>query len=230
MSSVFPGLTNTNHGEGFVSMKTAASPLPLVTVSQPLMQQLLRCERHWQKSRGRLISLEAQKVFWFGKDSGVAWVVAQLISYVVVIMCFMAAAQLFALDWSIWDYAWVLLLQSLVFVAFYSSRRHLERHLQARIERWSQESEQSLVAMYNAAVTTILPDIHAHAPLSLMAIKSRYNHQIKMTSLERILRQEIDSNRMRLNAQGLEVWLPPEFAEEELRAQANKMIYRSLLS
>lgn len=229
MQSALPRFTTIREEETFTPMETSISPLPLDPVSQALIEQVRVCERKWQKARARLISLEAQKVFWFGKDSNQAWLVAQLISYVVVIMSFMAAAQIFSLNWSIWDYVGVIMLQSLVFVVFYVSRRKLENHLQSRIERWRAQSELSLIELHNVANDSILPDIHAHSPLSLLAIKSRYNNQIRMASLERILRKEIDNNRMRLHAQGLEILLPPEFAEDELRAQANKMIYKSLL-
>lgn len=203
------------------------SPLP---INKDSLAQLRLCERRWLKARERLISLAAQKEFWFGSQSAITWLMAQMVSYVVILMLAMLMSKLFVWPHSGWLYLWLFLAQPVFFILLYIGRAPLQSKLQSRMTKYNRLRAQALADMHLIATIEVLRDIHKHTPLSLRDIDRRYEQQIQMVSLHRILQKEVEENRMRVSSNGHDISLPPEFAEDQLHIDADKLIYRSLLT
>lgn len=201
----------------------------LSTLDGTLMNLLTAQEREWLIAREQEIALRSRMVFWFGDNSNILWLLTQMIAYAIIAMIIMFFSSAFDWDLSVWHYAAVFILDTILFVIAYSFRDRLAKRLEQRIIQSDQLREQALNKLYALARDSILPDIHAHSPLSLLAIESRYQYRLQLVSLQLILQKEIEQGRLLLNHQDFSVQLPPEFADYELYQFAEKMIYKSLL-
>lgn len=201
----------------------------LSTVDGTKMNLLTNQEREWLAAREQVIALRSRMIFWYGDNSNILWLLAQMIAYAIIAMVLMFCSRAFDWNLTIWHYMAVFILDTILFIVTFSSRRRLAQHLERRIVRADQHREQALQKLYALAVETILPDIHAHSPLSLSAIENRYQYRLQLASLQLILQKEIEQGRLLLNHQDFAVHLPPEFAEYELHQYAGQMIYKSLL-
>ncbi|WP_131668223.1 hypothetical protein [Psychrobacter pygoscelis] len=201
--------------------------LPLV--NSDMIERLILCEQRWFHIREHMIARQSRMVFWFGDNSRVTWLLALLISYVISSMLMMLVMNTLGWERSLRDCALFFVGQGIVFLIIYTLRAKLAQQLQQSINKFDWELEQILNDMYELANVSILPDIHSHAPLSLTEIGQRYHSELQLTSLQLILKKEIEKGRMLLNYQDFEIDLPPEFAESELIEYASNMIYKSLL-
>lgn len=201
----------------------------LSTINGSKMNVLTAQEREWLAAREHVIALQSRLLFWFGDNSNILWMLAQLISYAIGITVLMFLSRVFDWDIALWHYVVVIIIQTAIFVLAYSSRGRLAHRLEQRIAESDQRRAQSLDKLYTLAVDSILPDIHAHSPLSLSAIESRYQYRLQLASLQLILQKEIENGRLLLSHQDFTVHLPPEFADYELHQYAEQMIYKSLI-
>lgn len=194
-------------------------------------EQLKQREQQWWQARQRLIALEERRMFWFGDNSLIMWLMWQLVSYVVVAIILMLFSKLLNVQLYLWQYMSVFGLQTLLFVVMLSSKGRLANRLQNRIDNADFVREQALNEMYILASDTILPAIHASAPISLQTIHERYKSHLKLASLQRLLQKEVDAGRLILSQYQIESEvLPPELADEALSPYADKIVYKSLVS
>lgn len=195
-----------------------------------LCKQLSRREEQWWQARQRLISLEERRMFWFGDNSLIMWLLWQLVSYVVVAILLMLFGKLSDTSLLLWHYMAVFSVQTLLFIGMFACKGRLANYLQNSIDNADLTREQALNEMYILASDSILPDIHANAPISLQTIHERYNSQLRLASLQRLLQKEIDAGRLILSQYQIEAeLLPPELADDELSPHAAEMIYKSLV-
>lgn len=210
--------------------KTLANDInSLSKIDGTLMHLLTAQEREWLIAREQVIALRSRMVFWFGDHSNILWLLTQMIAYAIIAMIIMFISRVFNWDLSVWHYAAVFIFDTILFVIVYSSRGLLAQRLEQRIIQSDQRREQALNKLYALAQNSILPDIHAHSPLSLLAIESRYQYRLQLVSLQMILQKEVEQGRLLLNHQDFSVQMPPEFADYELHQFAEKMVYKSLL-
>jgi hypothetical protein len=201
----------------------------LSTINGNMMDLLIDQEREWLMAREKVIALQSRMLFWYGDNSNILWVLSQLISYAIGTMLLMFLSRLFDWDLTLWHYVAVFIIQTAAFVIAYTSRGRLAQRLERRIAQSDQRREQSLDRLYTLATDSILRDIHAHTPLTLLDIESRYQYRLQLASLQLILQKEVEQGRLLLNHQDFTVHLPPEFAEYELHQYAGQMIYKSML-
>lgn len=193
-------------------------------------EQLIRCEQQWWKTRQRLVILKERQLFWYGDNSLQMWLLWQLLSYIVIAIVLMMLSKLLQLHLTLWQGVIVFGLQTLFFLVMLVSKTKLSKHMQHNIDQQSLIREQALTEMNILASDSILPDIHANAPISLQHIYERYDAQLRRASLQRLLQTEVEAGRMMLGAQNLLVEiLPPDFADNELIPYARKMVYTSTL-
>lgn len=198
--------------------------------SASFYEQLGEREAQWWQARQRLIALEERRMFWFGDNSLIMWLLWQLVGYVVVAIMLMLVSKLLNISLLLWHYLTVFGIQTLWFVAMFAFRGRLATYVQTSIDNADFAREQALNEMYILASDTILPEIHARAPISLQAIHERYHSQLKLASLQRLLQKEIDAGRLILTQYQIEAEvLPPELADDELSLHADEMIYKSLV-
>lgn len=194
-------------------------------------EQLKQREQQWWQARQRLIALEERRMFWFGDNSLIMWLMWQLVSYVVVAIMLMLFSKLLNVQLYLWQYMTVFGIQTLLFVVMLASRGRLANHVQNNIDNADFVREQALNEMYILASDIILPAIHASAPISLQTIHERYKSHLKLASLQRLLQKEVDAGRLILGQHQIESEvLPPELADEALSPYADKMIYKSLVN
>ncbi len=193
-------------------------------------KQLSQREAQWWQARQRLIALEERRIFWFGDNSLIMWLLWQLVGYVVVAIMLMLVGKLLNISLLLWHYLIVFGIQTLWFVAMFAFRGRLATYVQNSIDNADFAREQALNEMYILASDSILPEIHASAPISLQAIHERYQSQLKLASLQRLLQKEVDAGRLILSQYQIEAEiLPPELADDELSPHADEMIYKSLV-
>ena len=194
-------------------------------------EQLKHREHKWWQARQRLVKLKERQMFWFGENSLMMWLLWQLVSYVVVAIVLMLLSNTLNTPLYFWHYMAVFGIQTLLFIMMFVYKGWLGNYLQKSIDNADLVREQALNEMYILASDSILPDIHANAPISLQAIHKRYESQLKLASLQRLLQKEVDAGRLLLDQYQIEAEiLPPEFADDELTPYANEMIYRSLVA
>lgn len=193
-------------------------------------QKIEHCEQQWWQARQQLTTLKERRIFWFGDNSLIMWLVWQLVSYVVVAIVIMLISRVFDVQIALWLYITIFVFQTAVFLLLFSIKRQLAKRIQNRINEATVTREQALSEMIILAADSIFPDIHANAPMSLKQIYERYDGRLRLASLERLLQSEIDAERMLLSAPHITATvLPLELADNELHASADKMIYKSLI-
>lgn len=193
-------------------------------------KELQRREQQWWQARQRLIRLRERRMFWFGDNSLIMWLVWQLVSYVVVFMVLMLVSRLLNITLFLWEYVAVFGLQTLIFIIMFASKDKLANHLKNNINKADLVREQTLNEMYILASDSIFPDIHAHAPISLQHIHERYESQLRLASLQCLLQKEIEAGRLLLSQHEISARvLPPELADDELIPYAGEMIYKSVI-
>ncbi len=193
-------------------------------------KQLQQREQQWWQARQRLIMLRERRMFWFGDNSLIMWLMWQLVSYVGVAMVLMLLSKLFDVHLYLWQYIIVFGVQTLFFAGMFAFKGRLANQLQRSIDEADLTREQALNEMVVLASDSIFPDIHANAPISLQHIHERYEAQLRLASLQCLLQKEIDAGRLFLGQQEIEARvLPPELADDELIPHAGNMVYRSLV-
>ena len=193
---------------------------------EPLKQR----EQQWWQARQQLITLEERKIFWYGESSAIMWFLWQMASYVVVAIALLFLVRVLDIELSAWHYSAVFGVQTLFFVMMFASRGKLAAHLQTKIDQADLVREQALSEMIILASDSIIPDIHARAPVSLQQIYERYDAQFRMASLQRLLQEEIDAGRLILAQHQVESEvLPPELIEDGLLPHTGEMVYRSIV-
>lgn len=193
-------------------------------------QQLRKREQQWWKARQQLVVLKQRQIFWYGDNSIAMWLLWQLISYVVVATMLMLLNHLLNIRPTWWEYALVFGLQTLFFIVTFVFRNKLARRLQNKIYKANKVREQAFSEMVILANDSIFPDIHANTPISLQHIYERYEAQLRITSLQRLLQKEIDAGRLFLiNHQTESQPLLTEFADNELIPYIGKLVYKSVI-
>lgn len=199
----------------------------LRTESHKLLQQY---EQQWWQARQRLIALEQRKMSWFGESSIIMWFLWQMVSYVVVAIVLLLLVRLLNIELSAGHYIAVFGVQTLFFMIMFVSRGKLATHLQNKIDQADLVREQALNEMIIIAEDSIIPDIHANAPISLQQVYERYNAQFRIASLQRLLQEEVDNGRLILGQHQIEAEvLSPELVEDGLLPNTGEMVYRSLI-
>ncbi|WP_201558528.1 hypothetical protein [Psychrobacter sp. 72-O-c] len=193
-------------------------------------KELQRREQQWWQARQRLVMLRERRMFWFGDNSFIMWLLWQLVSYVIVAIVLMLLSKLLHMTLPLWQYMVVFGIQTLIFITIFSSRGRLANHLQSRINKADFMCEQALNEMIVLASDSIFPDIHAHAPISLQHIHERYKAQLRLASLQCLLQKEVEAGRLLLSQHEISARvLPLELADVELTPYAGKMIYKSMI-
>lgn len=193
-------------------------------------EQLQRREAYWWQTRQQLTTLQEQHLFWFGDNSFIMWLLWLLVSYVIVAIVLMLIGRLFDIELLFWHYAVIFGAQTLGFIGLLFNKGRFANHTQQKIDDAIMASEEALQEMYILASDSIFPDIHAQAPISLQDIHSRYQAQLRLSSLQCLLQKEIDAGRLLIGQDQAEVQaLPPELADDDLAAYANNMIYKSVV-
>lgn len=199
----------------------------LRTESHKLLQQY---EQQWWQARQRLIALEQRKMSWFGESSIIMWFLWQMVSYVVVAIVLLLLVRLLNIELSAGHYIAVFGVQTLFFMIMFASRGKLATHLQNKIDQADLVREQALNEMIIIAEDSIIPDIHANAPISLQQVYERYDAQFRIASLQRLLQEEVDNGRLILGQHQIEAEvLSPELVEDGLLPNTGEMVYRSLI-
>ncbi|SNT69064.1 hypothetical protein [Psychrobacter sp. LV10R520-6] len=193
-------------------------------------KELQRREQQWWQARQRLVMLRERRMFWFGDNSLIMWLLWQLVSYVVVATVLMLLGKLLQMSLPLWGYIVLFGIQTLIFVIMFTLRGRLVNHLQNRINTADLVRETALNEMVILASDSIFPDIHAHAPISLQRIHERYEAQLRLGSLQCLLQKEIEAGRLLLSENEISARvLPPELADDELTPYAGEMIYKSMI-
>jgi len=193
-------------------------------------KELQRREQQWWQARQRLVMLRERRMFWFGDNSLIMWLLWQLVSYVVLATVLMLLGKLLQMSLPLWGYIVLFGIQTLIFVIMFTLRGRLVNHLQNRINTADLVRETALNEMVILASDSIFPDIHAHAPISLQRIHERYEAQLRLGSLQCLLQKEIEAGRLLLSENEISARvLPPELADDELTPYAGEMIYKSMI-
>lgn len=193
-------------------------------------KELQSREQQWWRARQRLVMLRERRMFWFGDNSLMMWLLWQLVSYVGVAIVLMLLNNLLQMSLPLWQYITVFGVQTLIFVIMFAFKERLANHLQSRINKADLMREQALNEMIVLASDSIFPDIHAHAPISLQHIHERYEAQLRLASLQCLLQKEVEAGRLLLSQQEISARvLPPELADDELTPYAGEMIYKSMI-
>lgn len=153
-------------------------------------KELQRREQQWWQARQRLVMLRERRMFWFGDNSLIMWLLWQLVSYVVVATVLMLLGKLLQMSLPLWGYIVLFGIQTLIFVIMFTLRGRLVNHLQNRINTADLVRETALNEMVILASDSIFPDIHAHAPISLQRIHERYEAQLRLGSLQCLLQRD----------------------------------------
>lgn len=195
-----------------------------------LYKQLKQRENHWWQARHHLIRLQERQMFWFGDNSFMMWLLWQLVSYVVVATVLMLLSRLFSISLPLWQYVALFVLQTLIFIIMLAFKGRLANNLQRRINEQEVLREEALNEMIILADDSLYLDVHAKAPISLQALYEHYDAKFHLSSLQCLLKKEVDAGRLLLGEQQVDAnILPPDLADDELNAHASEMIYRSIL-
>ncbi|MGO2278835.1 hypothetical protein [Psychrobacter sp. AOP7-D1-21] len=195
-----------------------------------LYKLLKEREQYWWQARQQLINRQEKKVFWFGENSLIMWLLWQLVGYVVVAMALMLLNNMLNVSLTLWQYVSLFVLQTLIFVVTFAAKGQLANKLQRKIDNDELMSEEALNEMVILAEDSLYPDVHARSPISLEALDDYLNGQFHLASLQCLLQKEIDAGRLIMQQQPLEVGvLPPDLADDELNEHASEITYRSTL-
>lgn len=192
--------------------------------------ELRQRERQWWHARERMITLKERQVFWFGDNSLMMWLLWQLVSFVIVAIVLMLLNKIYDIHLQLWQYTAVFMVQMVFFVVMLLFKGQLATRLQSKIYKADLAREQTLNEMLILANDSIFPDIHAASPLSLYDIHERYQAQFRLASLYRLLQKEVETGRLVIKQHKLEAHiLPLELADDELKAHASEIIYKSVI-
>jgi len=195
-----------------------------------LYKLLKEREQYWWQARQQLINRQEKKVFWFGENSLIMWLLWQLVGYVVVAMALMLLNNMLNISLTLWQYVSLFVLQTLIFIVTFAAKGQLANKLQRKIDNDELMSEEALNEMVILAEDSLYPDVHARSPISLEALDDYLNGQFHLASLQCLLQKEIDAGRLIMQQQPLEVGvLPPDLADDELNEHASEITYRSTL-
>jgi len=195
-----------------------------------LYARLKEREQCWWQSRQQLIEHQEQKVFWYGENSLIMWLLWQLVGYVAVAMVLMLLNNVMNISLTLWQYIALFILQTLFFVSIFAAKGRLANKLQNDIDKDYLQGEQALNEMIVLAEDSLYPDVHAKSPISLRQLGDYLNGEFHLSSLHCLLQKEIKAGRLIMEQQLLEVGvLPPELADVELIEHADNIIYKSTL-
>ncbi|MDN5620239.1 MAG: hypothetical protein L0G63_07115 [Psychrobacter sp.] len=195
-----------------------------------LYARLKEREQCWWQSRQQLIEHQEQKVFWYGENSLIMWLLWQLVGYVVVATALMLLNNMMNISLTLWQYIALFILQTLFFVSIFAAKGRLANKLQNDIDKDYLQGEQALNEMIVLAEDSLYPDVHAKSPISLKQLNDYLNGEFHLSSLHRLLQKEVDAGRLMLGQTSLELGiLPLELADVELIEHADKIIYKSTL-
>ena len=195
-----------------------------------LYARLKEREQCWWQSRQQLIEHQEQKVFWYGENSLIMWLLWQLVGYVAVAMVLMLLNNMMNISLTLWQYIALFILQTLFFVSIFAAKGRLANKLQNDIDKDYLQGEQALNEMIVLAEDSLYPDVHAKSPISLRQLGDYLNGGFHLSSLHCLLQKEIKAGRLIMEQQLLEVGvLPPELADVELIEHADNIIYKSTL-
>lgn len=195
-----------------------------------LYARLKEREQCWWQSRQQLIEHQEQKVFWYGENSLIMWLLWQLVGYVAVAMVLMLLNNMMNISLTLWQYIALFILQTLFFVSIFAAKGRLANKLQNDIDKDYLQGEQALNEMIVLAEDSLYPDVHAKSPISLRQLGDYLNGEFHLSSLHCLLQKEIKAGRLILSQMPIEVdILPPELADVELIEHADNIIYKSTL-
>lgn len=195
-----------------------------------LYARLKEREQCWWQSRQQLIEHQEQKVFWYGENSLIMWLLWQLVGYVAVAMVLMLLNNMMNISLTLWQYITLFILQTLFFVSIFAAKGRLANKLQNDIDKDYLQGEQALNEMIVLAEDSLYPDVHAKSPISLRQLGDYLNGEFHLSSLHCLLQKEIKAGRLILSQMPIEVdILPPELADVELIEHADNIIYKSTL-
>ncbi|MGP4717614.1 hypothetical protein ACTXGL_13335 [Psychrobacter sp. T6-6] len=198
--------------------------------STNLYKLLKEREQCWWQAREQLIERQEKKVFWFGENSLIMWLVWQLVGYVVVAMALMLLNNLLNISLTAWQYVSLFVLQTILYISAFATKGRLENKLQRKIDKDELMSEEMLNEMVILAEDSLYPDVHAKAPISLAQLDDYLKGQFHLASLQCLLQKEISAGRLIMTQTALELGvLPPDLADAELHEHADNIIYKSTL-
>ena len=195
-----------------------------------LYARLKEREQCWWQSRQQLIEHQEQKVFWYGENSLIMWLLWQLVGYVAVAMVLMLLNNMMNISLTLWQYIALFILQTLFLINIFAAKGRLANKLQNDIDKDYLQGEQALNEMIVLAEDSLYPDVHAKSPISLRQLGDYLNGEFHLSSLHCLLQKEIKAGRLILSQMPIEVdILPPELADVELIEHADNIIYKSTL-
>lgn len=198
--------------------------------SSTFYEELRQRERQWWQARQRMELLKEKQISWYGDNSLIMWLMWQVVSYVMMAIMLMLLNKRYDIHLQLWQYISVFMVQTVLFVVALLSKARLARRLQRRIHKVDLAREQTLNEMVILANDSIFPDIHSASPISLQDIHERYQAQLRLASLHRLLQKEVEAGRLIIKQNKLEAHiLPLELADDELKAHAREIIYKSIL-
>lgn len=198
--------------------------------STEVYELLKEREQCWWQTRQHLIEHKENKIFWFGENSLIMWLLWQLVGYVVVAIVVMLLSNMLDVSLPLWQYAALFILQTVIFLVTFAAKGRLGNRLQRNIEQEELLREQALSEMIVLAKDSLYPDVHAKSPISLRELYDHLDGEFHLASLECLLQKEVDAGRLILSQQQLDIEvLPPVLADDELNEHASEMIYKSTL-
>ena len=187
-------------------------------------------EQSWWQARQQLISHKERKMFWYGENSLMMWLLWQLVSYVIVAMVLMLLSNQLGILLPLWQYIALFFLQTVIFVAMLASKSRMADSLQRKIDKDELMREEALNEMIILAEDSLYPDVHAKSPISLRQIYECFGRDFHLASLHCLLQKEVNAGRLILTQKQIEAEiLPPDLADDELNEHASEMIYKSTL-
>lgn len=194
-----------------------------------IYEQLKQAEQQWWQARQRMVALKERELLWFGNNALMMWLLWQMVSYVIMAIGLMVFERLLGISLSLEHFLTIFALQTLIFILAFVFRGKLVNRLRKKVYKADMTREQALNEMIILATDSIFPDIHANSPISLQQIYERYDKELRLASIQRLLQSEIEANRLLLDSHQIEAQiLPPELADDELAPFADEMIYKSL--
>lgn len=195
-----------------------------------LYQLLKEREQCWWQARQQLIERQEKKMFWYGENSLIMWLLWQLVGYVVVAMALMLLNNVFGISLPLWQYVALFVLQTILFVSALAAKGQLANKLQRKIDKDELMAEEALNEMIVLAEDSLYPDVHDKSPITLQQLDDHLEGQFHLASLQHLLQKEVAAGRLIMDQQSLEVGiLPPDLADDELNEHASEITYKSTL-
>lgn len=82
-----------------------------------LYKLLKEREQSWWQARQQLIERQEKKMFWYGENSLIMWLLWQLVGYVVVAMALMLLNNIFGISLPLWQYVSLFVIQTIFFLS-----------------------------------------------------------------------------------------------------------------